>query len=302
MSEASLKSVSPSGFRFFSLGKTARLILAGGCYALGVVLQLTVGGLPGSALIAAGWVPLMLRRVTNKPKDQGLEDWRPVSAAEVNRLFDAIGQARTMRRRLGGSLALRMMGIVSLLVALVVLLTIFAGSGGASLALLDLVLFLVPALFFGTVQAFIPMEINMKLGSFQAILQESVPEGFVLTPYFRFDKDEEGRAIPEDLRFLLEPRKKKDDLVGVQFQVAINKGPQGPVPYMYAVALTRGRQGAAYAALADFSARGYAVEKGGDDQYGTVVIRQRTAGKGYHTTSEQCMRLFRTAAEAASGV
>jgi hypothetical protein len=302
MSEASLKPVAPAGFRFFSMGKAARLILAGGCFALGAALQLTVGVLPGVLLIIAGWVPLMLRRVTNKPKDQGLEDWRPVSSAEVDRLLDTFSQARQMRRKLGGSTATRMMGLVGGFVVLMILLSIFPLSGGIGLVLLDAILFLVPALFFGTISVFVPELISMKLGRFQAILAESAPTGFALTPYIRFDKDEEGRDVPEDLRFLLEPKKKNDDLVGVQFQVAINKGPNGPVPYMYAVALTRGRKGVAYESLKGFSARGYEVERGGDDKYGTVVIRQRTSGGGYHTTDEDCRRLFQTASAAVSAL
>jgi len=299
MSEASLKPAAPAGYRFFSMGDTSRLILAGGLFALGAAAQILVGLIPGLFVIVLGWAPLLLRRVTNKPKDQGLENWRPVTAAEVDRLLDTFAQAVKIRGKLGAGVALRAFGAFLLIVAIPVS---FAASAGGGLVALDAALFLIPALFFGKVRVFTPGLIAQKLRGFQAILTEPVPEGYALTPYIRFDKDEEDRDVPEDLRFLLEPKKKADDLVGVQFQTAINKGPQGPVPYMYAVVLTRGRKGPAYEALRNLSVRGFAVERGGDDEYGTVVIRQKTGGGGYHTTTEQCRRLFQVASEAVSSL
>ncbi len=295
MSDLSLKPTATAGFRYFRMGEAARLVLAGALFALGAALQVGVGVFPGTLVVLAGWIPLGLRKVTNKPKDQGLEKWKPVTAAEVDRLLDTFAQAAKLRRAAGGRSALRILGGVFLMISVPVS---FGISGGAGLVALDALLFLFPAVFFGKVRVFTPGLIAQKLLGFQAIRTEPVPEGFVLTPYIRFDEDEEGRDIPEDLRFLLEPRKKTGDLVGVQFQTAINKGPNGPVPYMYAVVLTRGRKGPAYDSFRDFAARGYEVERGGDEEYGTVVIRQSTGGGGYHTKPDQCRRLFRLAVSA----
>ncbi len=295
MSDLSLKPTVTAGFRFFRMGPAARLVLAGGLFALGAALQVGLGVLPGTLVILSGWIPLRLRRVTNKPKDQGLEKWKPVTAAEVDRLLDAFSRAGKLRRASGGRSALRILTGVLLMVAVPVS---FGVSGGAGLVALDALLFLFPALFFGKVKVFTPGLIAQKLLGFEAIRSEPLPEGFVLTPYIRFDQDEEGQDVPEDLRFLLEPRKKSGDLVGVQFQTAINNGANGPVPYMYAVVLTRGRNGPVYASLKGISARGYEVERGGDEEYGTVVIRQATGGGGYHTKPDQCRKLFRLAASA----
>ena len=297
MSDLSLKPTAAAGFRFLKMGRAARLVLAGGLFALGAALQVGLGVLPGTLVILAGWIPLRLRRVTNKPKDQGLEKWKPVTAAEIDRLLDTFAAGREAAPEGGGRSALRIVSGALLMIAVPVA---FGISGGAGLVALDALLFLFPALFFGAVKVFTPGLIAQKLLGFQAIRSESLPEGFVLTPYLRFDEDEEGRDIPEDLRFLLEPRKKEGDLVGVQFQTAINKGPNGPVPYMYAVVLTRGRSGPTYSALRGLSARGYEIERGGDEEYGTVVIRQATGGGGYHTTPEHCRKLFRLAAGAVS--
>ena len=295
MSDLSLKPTVTAGFRFFRMGPAARIILAGALFALGAAVQVGVGVLPGTLVILTGWIPLGLRRVTNKPKDQGLEKWKPVGAAEVDRLLDAFAKARKLRRSSGGRSVLRVLAGVLLMISVPIS---FGISGGAGLVALDSLLFLFPAVFFGKVRVFTPGLIAQKLLGFEAIRSEPLPEGWVLTPYIRFDEDEEGQDIPEDLRFLLEPKKKSGDLVGVQFQTAINNGANGPVPYMYAVVLTRGRKGPAYESLRDFSARGFEVERGGDDEYGTVVIRQSTGGGGYHTKPDQCRKLFRLAVSA----
>ena len=295
MSDLSLKPTVTAGFRFFRMGPAARLILSGALFALGAALQVGVGVLPGTLVILAGWIPLFLRRVTNKPKDQGLEKWKPVTAAEVDRLLDAFSKAGKLRRASGGRSVLRILAGVFLMISVPIS---FGISGGAGLVALDALLFFFPALFFGKVKVFTPGLIAQKLLGFEAIRSEPVPEGWVLTPYIRFDEDEEGRDVPEDLRFLLEPKRKSGDLVGVQFQTAINNGANGPVPYMYAVVLTRGTNGPTYNSLWGFSARGYEVEWGGDGEYGTMVIRQSTGGGGYHTKPDQCRKLFRLAVSA----
>jgi hypothetical protein len=146
-------------------------------------------------------------------------------------------------------------------------------------------------MFFGRVRAFVPRELSAKMPCFQAIFAASVPESIVVTPYLRFDKDKEGRDVPEDVRLMVEPRRKAEDFVGVQLQAAMNKGPNGEVPYLYAVFLTKGK-GASHAAFRSMRARGYVVEAGGDDDYGSVVLRQETSGTGYHTKPSDCARLF----------
>ncbi|HPE36076.1 MAG TPA: hypothetical protein PK625_02935 [Spirochaetales bacterium] len=279
-------------YRFGHLGLSARLAAAGGLYAVAVVCQ-TILRLPllSAPAIAAAWLVLAIKPVTNKPDDQGLEEWRPVSVAEVDRIADGIRETRNIKAKLAGPVALGVLGLAVLGLAALIAVPV---SGTLSLALIDTALFSVPGLFFGRVSAFTPPTLNRVLPSFLSVMSVRLPDGFVLTPYLRFDKDADGKDVPEDMRLMLEPRRKPADLVGVQFQVAINTGPNGQVPYMYAVVLTRGRSGPTHASFAEFRARGYEVERGGDDDYGTVVIRQRTERGGYHTDHEDCERLIHT--------
>jgi len=285
-------------FRFLKLGLGSRLVLSGSLFAAGVALELALRGgiLPGLALVAAGWLPLMLRPATNKPEDQGLEEWRPVTMAEVDRLEDGIRQSVKLRKRTRDLKTGLLVGLLSpiVLTALGVLAAI--GRGDLSFVIGNAAAFLVPALFFGRVRVFVPGDIQFKLLSFRAFLSEPLPAGISASPYLRFDKDPAGRDIPEDLRLMLEPKRPPEDLVGVQVQAAINKGPNGKVPYLYAVLLTKGTKGPAYEAARRFKSRGFVVEGGSDGDYGTVVIRQSTSSGGYHTTPDDCRELGRACA------
>jgi hypothetical protein len=280
-------------FRFFSLGLPARLVLSGFLFALGAALELLLPGASflGLAVAAGGWFPLMLTAASNKPDDQGFEEWRPVSAAEFDRIDDGLRKSARLRLRLGFSPSLLL--TIVLLPALVIL-AVAAGSGGRGdlsyVALTALVLF-TPFFFFGRVSAFLPQEMALKMPCFRAVLATEPPEGVVISPYLRFDKDKKGADIPEDMRLMLELKRPPEDFVGIQLQAAVNKGPNGEVPYLYAVVLTKGKKGPTYAAARALKRHGYHVEAGGEGDYGSVVIRQETGGTGYETKPGDCEEL-----------
>jgi hypothetical protein len=282
-------------FRFFKLGLSSRLMLTGGLFAAGIALELALSGfvIVGVACILAGWAPLMLKKATNKPDDQGFEEWRPVPMAEVDRLDDGLRESVKLRKRtrsLSTGLALGL-GIPAFLVFLGICIAL--SRTDLSFIALNAAIFLVPALFFGRVKVFTPNEIAMKMPCFRALLAQKLPEEIAVAPYLRFDKDKSGADVPEDLRLLYELKRGPADLVGVQVQAAINNGPNGAVPYMYAVVLTKGKDGPSYKIAQRVKSAAYEIEAGGDDQYGTVVIRQETSGGGYETSPEDCKKLLK---------
>jgi hypothetical protein len=283
-------------YAFFKLERNSRLAAAAGCFAAGALVQALFpwGSIPGLALIAAGWIPLALKPVTNKPADQGLEEWRAVSMAEVDRLADRLRQSKESRlKSFGGTFGVIALSV--LLLACAAAARVLSRNLGILFA--DAFLFLVPAFFFGRLKVFVPRLLDLKMPCFQAIFEEKARDDLVLTPYFRFDKDKEGRDVPEDLRVMVEPRRKSADFIGVQIQAAINKGPNGEVPYLYAVFLTEGK-GGTWKAILPGRTGGYVVERGGDAKYGSVVLRQDTQGGGYATKPSDCARLYRHVAEA----
>jgi hypothetical protein len=283
-------------FRFLKLGLGSRLILAGGLFAAGVALELALRAsmfLPGLILVLAGWLPLMLKRATNKPDDQGLEEWRPVPMSEVDKLDDALRESGKLRKRTRSVSAGLALGLG--IPALVVFLGVAAAMGRTDVYFVGVnaAAFLAPALLFGRVKVFTPAEISMKMPCFRALLSEALPEGIAVAPYIRFDKDRSGADVPEDLRLLYELKRPPADLVGIQIQAAINNGPNGAVPYMYAVVLTKGRSGPAYDVARRVRSSAYEIEAGGDDEYGTVVLRQETGNGGYQTSPDDCKKLLR---------
>jgi hypothetical protein len=276
-------------FKRFKLGLSSRLTIAACCYAVSVLIQIQFGFLPGLFFILAGWLFLGIKPTTNKPKDQGLEEWRAVSDSEITRIADNLKASKKIRAVIIGRKALRILGAFGLVFLVFLVAPV---SMGVSMAIFNFALFSVPAFFFGKVSIFVPADLDLKIPGFMTLMNATRPAGQVLTPYLRFDKDEEGRDVPEDIRFMLEPKRKPDDLVGIQIQSSINNGANGKVPYMYAVVLCRGKSGPTYEYFSRLSTRTFIVEAGGDNEYGTVVVRQKTGGTGYHTKNADCQRLF----------
>lgn len=244
----------------------------------------------GAAVAILGWSPLALRRATNKPDDQGIDGWRPVPMAEIDKLDDSLRESKKLKRRTAGT------GGLAVFIAIGIGITaiFFAnGKGRNDIAfyLLNALAFFVPAVFFGRVAVFTPWDIDKKMPCFRAILAESLPSDVAIAPYICFDKDSRGAGIPQDLRVMYELKRPSADLVGIQVQASINNGPNGDVPYMYAVVLTKGKSGPSFKAAERVKPEGYEVEPGGDEEYGTVVIRQETGGSGYETSPEECVQL-----------
>jgi len=277
-------------YRIPGLGTASRLILFG-TFALGGILAQVfwqgTGLIAGPILLVAPLALLAAKPWTNRPKDIGEEDWQPVTDAELDRIADAFKATRTIKLPLWYRSGFG--------VPFTIALGVIAAALGSALTLpgliaTDALILLWPALNFLKIRLWIPREFEMIMKALQAARSVPLPAGIVCTPYLRLDRDDQGLRIPESARLMFEPRRKPDDLVGAQMQVAINKGPNGQVPYLYAVVLTHG-QGATWKKAGSIRANGYAIEPGGDENYGTVVIRQRTEGGGYHTTPDDCRQL-----------
>lgn len=283
----------PLPFRLKGLPLASRLLIwaAGAGAAIALQIMIPVLRVPGVLLVAlAGLIPLATRVWTNKPNDQGEEEWVAASSTEIDRLVDNFKQTRSIKipawYRAGSG--------IGCTVALGILFIMVAANSKSGWIIADILFILFPLLNFLTINLWVPREFEMILGSIHAFMGVPTPKNQVLTPYLRLDRDDKGLRVPESARILLEPRRKKDDLVGIQVQAAINNGPNGAVPYLYAVVLTKG-EGPSWRIASAFKAKGYEVESGSstenDQVWGTVVIRQRTSGGGYHTTPANCRKL-----------
>ena len=137
-----------------------------------------------------------------------------------------------------------------------------AGAGGV--VFFDALVLLISFLFTGNINLWTPQELAFRMRVFEPILSSAPAEGadIIVTPYLRLDKNKEGQQIPEDIRLMVEPRRKPADFLGVQLQVAVNKGPNGNVPYLYSVFLCKGK-GRSYETLGSMRFGDYIEGAGG---------------------------------------
>jgi hypothetical protein len=268
-----------------------RFALAFIFYALVALLQIFIvkgGRFAGIALLIVPLWFLKAKNFTNKPSDQGKEEWKPVSMNEVDRLINKI---RSFKKAKIPVIYGSVFAVLSIILSFFILffLGIVYGAN-AVFVYIDLYLIFIPCLWFARVKRWYPRELAEKLDAFSPIINTRLPETLKLSPMLRFDEDEQGLPAPEDFRLMIGPKSGKgpEDLLGAQFQLTFNKGPNGQVPYMYAVFITRG-MGKTWAALKKLNILDYVIEwnssKEGDEVYGAVVLRLDTNSRsdGYHT-------------------
>lgn len=284
---------SPIPYRIAGLSTESRLVIYGLVSALGILIQVFSPQYRSTGiLILLLPLPLLSARPwTNKPKDLGEEHWQAVGDAEVDRIAENFKNVRSIRIPLWYRSGFGIPFTI-LLAALSLILGFHRTVSG--LICLNALILLWPVLYFLKIKIWVPKRFEMIMTAIQAARTVPLPKGISCTPYLRLDRDKEGLRIPEDCRLMYEIRNKPADLVGVQVQVAINNGPNGAVPYMYAVVLTKG-MGSCWQKVQNMDLdREFLIEAAGDSSYGTVVIRQDTVHGGYHTTQDDCRRLIQT--------
>ena len=279
----------------FPLRVAAFAAFAAGALTVQLLFGAEGSWFPGALLMIPGLLFVWAKSYRNKPVDLGFEDWQPASAAEFNRIRSNLSLTR---KKQFPALYKGWLGIL-ILVPLGMLAFFLREQSFElpALILFDATVLLVPLFFSGNMSLWTPQELAFKMSAFEIIVASEPTEGgdLIITPYLRLDKDKEDRRIPEDIRLMVEPRRKPADFLGAQLQVAINKGPNGPVPYMYAVFLCRGKsetwQGT-WKALSAAEHEGWVKEPGEDKEYGYIVVRQPTESGGYHTTDDDIRRLY----------
>jgi hypothetical protein len=300
-------------FSFFGMGVSPRFAVSAFCYAAAAALQLAIP--PGHpfrffvpVLCAVPLLFLKAQNFSNRPADLGKEEWKPVTMKEIDRLADRVRRVKKIRT--GGR-----SGAVTVTVFFLFAVLFFGLLAGfsACVFLACLYLILVPWLWFAGVEGWYPRRLSEKIGIFLTVLNYPFGSAYRVVPMLRFDEDKQGRSIPEDIQVMVEPRvspaaepgAKPGELVGVQFQMAINNGPNGEVPYVYAVFITRGC-GPLWKALVRKTFYGFVTEADTDSvsEFGTVILRLDTESRsdGYHTYSSDVEELAKNVHKALSGL
>ena len=220
----------------FAIPKPAypvRLALFAVFSAAGFALQIIIPGRvrlpPGVIVMVPGLVFLWAKNFKNKPMDIGQEDWQPASVREFDRIKSNIQLTRNKTYAVIYGPGFGWPSPCAFVAAF-----ILSGlpASARERCLRRLARSCIPFLFTGNVSLWTPQELAFRMRAFEPILSSEKAEGgdIIITPYLRLDKDREGHQVPEDIRLMVEPRRKPADFLGVQLQVAVNKGPTGTSP------------------------------------------------------------------------
>jgi hypothetical protein len=304
-------------FSHTGLSAKSRFVLAFIFYAAVALLQILIvkgGSFPGGLLRFAGILLLIVplwflkaKKFSNKPADQGKEEWKPVTMNEIDRLTDRIHSFKKARVPLiyGSVLA-----VISIGLSLFILFALGIDYGvNAAFIYIDLYLIFIPCIWFAQVKRWYPRELADKLDIFSPVINIKLPETLQLDPMIRFDEDKQGLPVPEDFKLMISPKPGHGpaDLLGSQFQLTYNDGPNGMVPYMYEVFINRGK-GKTWGDLKKLNIRNHVIEgnssKEGDEVYGSVVLRLNTDSRSdvYHTKREYVENLASNVVHALEGL
>ncbi|MDR2898674.1 MAG: hypothetical protein LBU99_07650 [Spirochaetaceae bacterium] len=311
-------------FKHTKLSVKARFLLAGMFYLAAAMLHLVLlragaTGIPviicwaGVLLLSIPLFFLAARNYTNKPDtdrvqtagakatDTPKSEWKQVTMTELDRLRDHMQRLRKTSIPIGyGKTGITLLSVIA---AVTGFLSLLGGNRTLAFMIADLYLIFAPGLWFMRVQKWYPPGITKALREFGDIISYQWSAGVKLVPSFYLEKDSEGKDFPTDLKVMIEPSPKPQDLMGAQFQLTHNKGPNGNVPYMYVVFITHGK-GSAWRTLKQIRYNGFVTEAGSSieegTEYGTVVLRLDTTARsdGYHTKRADIDRLMRYTAEA----
>lgn len=233
------------------------------------------------------------KKVVKGNEPQQGQIWKPVTVTEIDRLRERIRSINKIKVPFIFNPKIRTW--VTFVFFIIAFLSFVINWTFLS-AIISLYFIFVPFFWFAGLNNLLP-PVADKLNVFSPLFSTKLPDSVKLSPLLLFDTRNEN-PLPSDIRVMLAPgnnmsRKVRDELLGAQFQMSYNTGPDGKVPYMYAVFITKGR-GSVWQSLKTFTDSKYAVEAGSSTEdgkeYGTVVIRK----DGYHTTESNVINLVDT--------
>lgn len=252
------------------------------------------------ALLLLGYTSYLLisSNFTNKPADIGREDWQTVTMTEIARIQFQIKRMKNASVPFAYTKLFAVFVTIFFIAAIFLFFILFENTQ-LILSVICLYLIFIPFLWSARVDRWYPAVLASKLAEYDQILQYPYPKTIKIVPSVRFDQTTQGDRLPEDCKFSLsylpETGISIPDLIGIQIQLAHNSGPNGTVPYFYTVVVTKGRS-KSWRTLSKFTEDGFVCESGGDEEYGTLVIRQDTKirSDGYHTKPEDVNHLLKT--------
>lgn len=228
--------------------------------------------------------------VSTKPDDRGEENWQPVTMKEVDNIILMSKNLKSVKIPFFYNPLIMIPFFIILIIFFIFLYFISGIKINLFYILLPLSAF-VPFLFFGGIHKWVPVKLLKTVEVFKPVYQANIPDNFKLIPYIRFDRDKDGKSVPEDIKFVYEPVREIKGFNSVQFLLTWNRGRDREVPYLYGVMLFEDST-LRYKICdvhSDFICESADSENNGS--FFPLVIRQNTSGNGYHTNKDDVHRL-----------
>jgi len=244
----------------------------------------------------------LVRGLSNHPVIGHQWEWKDVTFAEYERVIEqyrrsrewqSVKDALNLNSGLGCAAVLGVLALSGgVFFVLKGISPMLAGIWGA-----DVLILLLPLWLSGFYLAWEPIELISKIATLQNVrefLREEPHPRWELTPMLEIATNHQGKQVPLDARLMLRRKKAPQGFIGIQVQVAINRGE----PYLYSVILAF--KGFGLPELIPSGAAGKdLIEVQPDSEVEVIVVRQETSDNGYWTDEEAQRRLLFRALELA---
>ncbi len=284
-----------------------------------LIVALIVGGfaaqfffqwlVPGVVMIAVGSLLGSVRSVKAKPKALArASEWKEVLPQQWK---DAAELSRKGKRwqsditNLMSPLGVTLLGVIGAVSLFIFAAAIDFDPELALVYIADLVALFGPLMLIGTLKAWEPPQLQVKLGALTNVLDyleaESAPD-LLVQPMMDVTEGEkaEGGGIPLDARMMLRFKDAPENFYGVQVQVSINEVQSRAYPYLYAVVLYKQDFAADYDLAGVPRRKGLVFEPSREGEVVVLVLRQKTTKtSGYHTKEPRQREIVDSALELA---
>jgi len=274
----------------------------------GVIIQITWSAFIGLIVIivgffigmSAGWSADPRLNFCPKLSSAATKRWVQATSTEVVKLKSKMKAVENFNSGCFAALGRFLFSIMVFIIGMSSIGILTAGMPGYfqedmfGIALIDMVFLGLWYFWICVPSTWKPDLIEFKLPVFESLLSRLPGEGmgnWTREYQLELSKSEKGE-VPTDMKLLLKPPKAPKEFLGVQAQVAINRGG----PYLYFVVITRP---ALEISMPDAS-KSTVLERKNDKEVNILVIRQYANKQGgYITSSEDQARLLSIAKNAA---
>ncbi len=286
-----------------------------------IVLALIAYYLQTSSFAWFLWVPLLLGAgillwvpwtTVGKPRQVRKREWDPVTHRE----FELLKEKAEVSERFSRGKTLRAVLFFFLLFSIPMIVPVLIATVKDKFLLwgvLDAGFLLLVVFFSGRVSLWTPANLDLKAEVLWPLLELLEKKGgFRISPQLLVGKTKSGKKVPVDAKIFAVPEKAPSWLMGIQFQVSINRVQSRPYPYFYSVIILKP---GTLNRLMGFSAllstkkkfprllkdcgiedENLVVELQRQREVDVIIIRQRTGKNyGYHTDSRRSREIFEEA-------